>query len=531
MFPLLPILMKAGGKSHWACLVSGRERIFSQHKTMSNQQETLFNQHQTMSKHQETMSIQHKTMYSQHQILLNQHKTTCSKHKTMSNHQETLFNQHQTMSNHLRNTVQPAPNNVQPAQNTVQPAPNNVHPPRNIVQPARNHVQQAQNNVQPAGHHVQSSRNNFQPAGHYVRHDIYHNYGPPVLDLSEDDLYANYASEYAQTNSNATTEQVQQGAEWPPSPIINISSDHQEEEESDDELEDDVPELVDLDPNDRQYHEQYDSYREDVTEHNWTDDASTTSRSSSVNGAPDRGGNRSDEADVDVENVYTSSNGHNAGRSGGENRYAGHAGWPVQAHSSTTNHENYQNAALANRRAAVGNPCGLYGYGFESIHAAHRAQYEASTPGVDLTQASFSGFGQRRHREYTVGQSDEAGWNKRPRTDGNGSAFRRVSRSIGPGADTVASENRHLHPPPAHRQLPAPILPPREPMIFPQQVSNSSEGSRRTSARLLGIDPPPSTIRNVAVPPSTGELLDRLASGEEEDSDDPSWDSGSDDSN
>ena len=348
------------------------------------------------------------------------------------------------------------------------------------------------------------------PAESNAQEDLYNSYGPPVVDMNEEDLHANYALENAEANDNLINEPVPR-RDNEATPIINISSSAHhslEQEEHDYEFAEEVNDEEFPEDSYHDYEELYDSYGEDVSEeypYTWPEEA----YGAAGNEALDTEGNENDYGGNDILYTSPSINSNERFEEALQQHYSDpEEERPTNLHSeSSLASDGNQTSGVGNTEAAQGNDVG---------QGSDEGRCEESVPrSTGFTTISFSGSGQRRHREYGSGQDEEEGPSKRPRTDADTSDGTSGSGSV--RADSVTSVNEHV-------QTAVSNLPLTELTGISHSIA-APGGERRMSARLQGLTPSPSTIPNVAIPLSTAELLERYAASEEEESDDPSWDS------
>ena len=353
-----------------------------------------------------------------------------------------------------------------------------------------------------------SETNISAPAGDGVHQNTtnrYDSYGPPVVDMNEEDLYANYSLGDTNATGNGNNGQAPAENGTGTAPIINISSsavdspDDQDGqyyepagEETFEEFEGD---------GEHHYQEGYASYGDDVSDsypRRWTDEEEEEEEDDYL---PALEGEESENEGVDNPDdsgdsiIVSNSHGGNE-----DQRYDGedqphYAGSPVRANSSDA--DDHREAESSGQGAASGQSVSEW-------PIAGGSGFGWSSPSEDLG---------RGHGAWSWSDNwheDGPPSTKRPRFEGGTTDSPRASGSGSAGMGEGTSDNDGVEP----TTTTSP----------PENSADAEEGDRRRSARLQGLVPSPSAIPNVAVPLSTAELLERYA-GSEDESDDPSWDS------
>lgn len=320
-------------------------------------------------------------------------------------------------------------------------------------------------------------------------YDMIDRYGPPVVDMNERDLHANYGPGGSGLDSNRTSEhQAQNGGAGRPDqtpPIINLTP-RAGEDATSNELDEDGDRLegsgvgseggwdeeYQYDYEDY-YEEQYDSYGEDVWE---------SQRSWSNEGEEEEEFSRGETDDSNPNS--TDNYDHEQNDQNPDNGSAG---------SSRTNEHDVQGWSAPNDSASRGSS------------NLHPEEYVPSASGSG-THSSFGHQGQRRPRDYGSEQDSQDSRRKRPRIDTSRMDGQTSTAAI---SSTVSSTWGTL-------SISSALHPWRSP---PGETAPSDSGERRRSGRLQGITPPPSAIPNVPIPPSTAQLLDQYADDSDDDDD------------
>ncbi|GFS04619.1 E3 ubiquitin-protein ligase NRDP1 [Elysia marginata] len=366
--------------------------------------------------------------------------------------------------------------------------------------------------------------------------NVYNSYGPPVVDIYEEDLQVNYAQNGAGSEDNRSAEQQTQNRderhEQAP-PIINVASsayddDDQEEPDYDPADDADYPYLDD----DHYYEEEYGNY--DIDDRwafpspsypsPWSNDEEDHDRDEALRSYSSP---NDDDDDDDDESYSTEQGDHNVSSSLNNIN-------SIQPEPSLANDDNLSRGVFSGEAVLEENVTDHGNYFGSNPVLDEEGLEEPESRVAGPSNASFSlHLGQRRTREQEEEDDDRADHRKRRRTSGaQNSSF------VGDATVTATSENGFVELEGSERPW-SPHIPWTYPLDTASTTTSTStttttsetasDGDRRRSARLQGITPSPSTIPNVAVPLSTAQLLDRYAGSDDEedddDSDDPSWES------
>ncbi|GFN98684.1 E3 ubiquitin-protein ligase pdzrn3 [Plakobranchus ocellatus] len=327
-------------------------------------------------------------------------------------------------------------------------------------------------------------------AGSEAQNTIYDNYGPPMVVMEEEDIYANYAREEGDEEPNANRRSwsvtpPQSFSGWGQNRIANPdnvdrATNVSEHVENEDELGNEGNWRENYDDD---YNEDYDSYMEDVNDsYPLTSEDEEQRDDVGENGRVSVNQSHSDDGNNNLEYDMSSSQ---------------HVGATIEINDDPED------------RGREGQN------GHESNHAsgASCALAEFRTGTADCNGASASDSGQKRCRDSSTEQGNGAGPSKKSRVDAAPSTATNYGECSN---STQISERNEVN----QGSMDS------NDINSTQQASAEDEEQAdvRRSARLRGLDAAPSAIPNVAVPLTTAQLLERLIESDEE-SDDPSWDS------